>query len=99
MFLEKLKTGDQFGIVSRVTDDNQAIFNHHTYAQYFACAWLKNNLDKVSPLQGDLFTKKNENLKLIFDIMLAENSALHLAVIYRNTDLVLKHLNKSASER
>jgi ankyrin repeat protein len=94
-FLEKLRTGDPFGIVSRVTDDNQVIFNHQTYAEYFACAWMKNNLDKVSLLQDDLFTKKNQNLKLIFDIMLAENSALHLAVIYKHVDLVLKHLGKN----
>jgi ankyrin repeat protein len=94
-FLDKLKTGDPFGIVSGVTDDNQAIFTHQTYAEYFACAWLKNNLDKVSLLQDDLFTQKNQNLKLIFDIMLAENNALHLAVIYRDTDLVSKHLDKS----
>jgi ankyrin repeat protein len=94
-FLEKLKTGDPFGIVSRVTDDNQAIFNHQTYAEYFACAWLKKNLDKVSLLQDSLFTKKNQNLKLIFDIMLAEKSELHLAVIYRDTNLVLKHLHKN----
>jgi ankyrin repeat protein len=94
-FLEKLKFGDPFGIVSRVTDDNQAIFNHQTYAEYFACAWMKNNLDKVSLLQDDLFSKKNQNLRLIFDIMMAENSALHLAVIYRDTDLVSKHLDKS----
>jgi ankyrin repeat protein len=94
-FLEKLKIGDPFGIVIRVTDDNQAIFNHQTYAEYFACAWLKNNLDKVSLLQDDLFSKKNQNLRLIFDIMMAENSALHLAVIYRDTDLVSKHLDKN----
>jgi ankyrin repeat protein len=94
-FLEKLKTGDPFGIVSGVTDDNQVIFSHQTYAEYFACAWLKNNLDKVSLLQDDLFTKKNQNLKFMFDIMLAEKSALHLAVIYRDTDVVLKHLDKS----
>jgi ankyrin repeat protein len=93
-FLEKLKPRDQLGIVSRVTDDNQAIFTHHTYAQYFACVWLKNNLEKVLPMQDDLFTKKNQDLKIMFDIMLAGNSALHLAVIYRNTDLVLKHLNE-----
>jgi serine/threonine-protein phosphatase 6 regulatory ankyrin repeat subunit B len=93
-FLEKLKIGDPFGIVSRVTDDNQAIFNHQTYAEYFACAWMKNNLDKVSLLQDDLFSKKNQNLRLIFDIMMAENSALHLAVIYRHIKLVSKHLNK-----
>jgi ankyrin repeat protein len=94
-FLENLKTGDPFGIVSRVTDDNQAIFNHQTYAEYFACAWLKKNLDKVSLLQDSLFSNKNQNLKLIFDIMLAEKSALHLAVIYRDTNLVLKHLHKN----
>ncbi|XP_068913168.1 uncharacterized protein [Tenebrio molitor] len=96
-FLEKLKIGDPFGIVSGVTDDNEAIFNQ-TYAEYFACEWLKNNLDKVSLLQDDLFTKKNQNLKLIFDIMLAENSALHLAVIYKHVDLVLKHLDKSEAK-
>jgi hypothetical protein len=93
-FLEKLRTGDPFGIVSRVTDDNQAIFNHQTYAEYFACAWMKRNLDKVSLLQDDLFTKKNENLRFIFDIMMAKNSALHLAVIYRHIELVSKHLDK-----
>ncbi|KAJ3619702.1 hypothetical protein MTP99_005362 [Tenebrio molitor] len=94
-FLEKLKTGDPFGIVSGVTDDNQAIFNHQTYAEYFACAWLKNNLDKVSLLEDELFRKKYQNLKLIFDIMLAENNALHLAVIYRDSGLVSKHLDES----
>jgi ankyrin repeat protein len=93
-FLEKLKIGDPFGIVSGVTEDNQAIFNHQTYAEYFACAWMKNNLDKVSLLQDDLFSKKNQNLRLIFDIMMAENSALHLAVIYRHIELVSKHLDE-----
>jgi ankyrin repeat protein len=93
-FLEKLKFGDPFGIVSGVTEDNQAIFNHQTYAEYFACAWMKNNLDKISLLQDDLFTKQNQNLRLIFDIMMAENSALHLAVIYRHIELVSKHLDK-----
>jgi ankyrin repeat protein len=94
-FLEKLKTGDPFGIVSRVTDDNQVIFSHQTYAEYFACVWLKKNLDKVSLLQDDLCKEENNNLMFIFDIMLAEKSALHLAVIYKHTDLVLKHLDKS----
>ncbi|KAH0822622.1 hypothetical protein GEV33_000169 [Tenebrio molitor] len=83
-FLENLKTGDPFGIVNGVTDDNQVVFSHQTYAEYFACAWLKNNLDKVSLLQDDLFTKKNQNLKFMFDIVLAENSALHLGVIYKD---------------
>jgi ankyrin repeat protein len=95
IFLEKLKTGDPFGIVSGMTDDNQAIFHHQTYAEYFACAWLRKNLDKVSLLQDDVLAEQNQNLKFIFDIMLAENSALHLAVIYRHIDLVLKHLYKS----
>jgi ankyrin repeat protein len=94
-FLEKFKNGDPFGIVRGMTYDNHVIFYHQTYAEYFACAWLKNNLDKVSLLQDDLFIKKNQNLKLIFDIMLAENCPLHLAVIYRDTDLVSKHLHRS----
>jgi ankyrin repeat protein len=94
-FLGKLKTGDPFGIVSEVTNDDQAIFHHQTYAEYFACAWMKNNLDKVSLLQDDLFTKKNENLKVLFDIMLAEDNALHLAVIYRDTNSVKQHLDNS----
>jgi ankyrin repeat protein len=93
-FLEKLKTGDPFGIVSRVTDDNQVIFSHQTYAEYFACVWLKKNLNTVSSLRDDLVKEENKNLMFIFDIMLAEKSALHLAVIYKHNDLVLKHLDK-----
>jgi anti-anti-sigma regulatory factor len=93
-FLKKLKTGDPFGIVKEITDDNEAIFDHQTFAEYFACAWLKNNLNKVSLLKDDLFIKENQNLKFIFDIMLAEKSTIHLAVIYKHTDLVLKHLDK-----
>jgi ankyrin repeat protein len=93
-FLKKLKTGDPFGIVKEITDDNEAIFDHQTFAEYFACAWLKNNLNKVSLLEDDLFIKENQNLKFIFDIMLAEKSTIHLAVIYKHTDLVLKHLDK-----
>jgi ankyrin repeat protein len=78
-----------------VTDDNQAIFDHQTFAEYFACVWLKNNLDKVSLLEYNLFNEENQNLKFIFDIMMGENSALHLAVIYRRTDLVLEYLDKN----
>jgi energy-coupling factor transporter ATP-binding protein EcfA2 len=63
-FLENLKTGDPFGIVNGVTDDNQVVFSHQTYAEYFACAWLKNNLGKVSLLQDDLFTKKKSKSKV-----------------------------------
>jgi hypothetical protein len=37
-------------LFSGVTDDNQVIFTHQTYAECFACVWLKNNLDKVSLL-------------------------------------------------
>jgi hypothetical protein len=56
---------------------------------------MKSNLDQVSLLPDDLFTKKNQNLRLLFDIMFSENSALHLAVINRDTNLVSKHLDKS----
>jgi hypothetical protein len=94
-FLAKLKTGDPYGIVGGVTDDNQVIFNHQTYAEYFACAWLKKNLNKVSLLQDDLFAAESKNLMFMFNIMLAENSALHLAVIHRDTNLILNHSDTS----
>jgi hypothetical protein len=47
-FLEKLRTGDPFGIVSGVTDDNQVIFSHQTYAEYFACVGKEETLEGLA---------------------------------------------------
>ena len=96
-FLEMIKTeGDKFGIVSQVNDD-RAVFTHQTYAEYFACLWLKKNFAKARILKDEFKSDKYQNLRLIFDIMLAENCPLHLAVIYQNSDQVRKHLVNIAS--
>jgi ankyrin repeat protein len=92
-FLETIKSeGDSFGIISQINDEDRAVFTHQTYAEYFASVWFKKNFDKLRLLRDEFNSDKYENLRMIFDIMLAQNCPLHLAVIYRNREQVKKHL-------
>ena len=81
-FLDEIKrTRDPLGIVVHVNSENKAVFEHQTYAEYFACMFFSYNFDKVRVLKQHLFSDRYKNLLLILNIMLAEESPLHLGVI------------------
>ncbi|XP_063901840.1 uncharacterized protein LOC135121443 [Zophobas morio] len=82
-FKEKL---DMNGIIKNINESGEAVFDHQTYAEYFACVWLKKNKEKAPLLRGVIFTPRYENLRLIFDVMLAENKPLHLSIVYKNLE-------------
>jgi ankyrin repeat protein len=90
-FLVKIKGGDPFGIISQIEDD-QIVFIHHSFAEYLTSVWLKKHPEKLSLLQDELFTEKCQNLRLIFDMLVAESCPLHLAAIFKNTDEVQKNI-------
>ncbi|KAH0819927.1 hypothetical protein GEV33_002864 [Tenebrio molitor] len=47
-FLNKIKTNkDPFGIVTKVNDEEKAVFEHPTYGEYFAARFFSNNFDKA----------------------------------------------------
>ncbi|KAJ3642022.1 hypothetical protein Zmor_028486 [Zophobas morio] len=82
-FKEKL---DVNGIIKKINESGEAVFEHQTYAEYFACAWLKKNKEKAALLKDVIFDRRYENLRLMFDVMLAENNPLHLSIVYKNLE-------------
>ncbi|RZC38346.1 hypothetical protein BDFB_008996, partial [Asbolus verrucosus] len=92
-FLDTIKQrGDELGVITKFDDANRPVFDHETYAEFFACKWLYKNLKMAKMLQNCLFSEKYQNLKLILDILLAEDSPLHLAVIYKDLGQFERHL-------
>ncbi|KAJ3652767.1 hypothetical protein Zmor_018704 [Zophobas morio] len=97
-FVGEIKNkGDKFGIIKKINESGQAIFVHQTYAEYFACVWLKKNKSKTTLLREVIFSRKYQILRLMFDVMLAENNPLHLSIIYKNIDMFEKHINEKYS--
>ncbi|XP_063926833.1 uncharacterized protein LOC135140269 [Zophobas morio] len=91
-FLDEIKrTRDPLGIVVHVNSENKAVFEHQTYAEYFACMFFSYNFDKVRVLKQHLFSDRYKNLLLILNIMLAEESPLHLGVIYMDLQQIERH--------
>ena len=92
-FLDRIKDKkDPLGIVVGVTND-KAVFEHFTYAEYFACVFLSFNFDKCRLLQDELFSDRYKNLLQMFNVMLAEENPLHLAVIYKDRFQVQAHID------
>ncbi|XP_063925283.1 uncharacterized protein LOC135139113 isoform X1 [Zophobas morio] len=84
-FIDELKSnGDKYGIIKNINEYEEVVFNHQTYAEYFASVWFKKHQDKVRLLGGNFFSKRYENLRIMFDVMMAEKNPLHLAVIYKD---------------
>ncbi|XP_063924886.1 uncharacterized protein LOC135138796 isoform X2 [Zophobas morio] len=98
-FVDEIKNkGDKFGIIKKINESGQAILVHQTYAEYFACVWLKKNKSKTKLLETVIFSRKYKMLRLMFNVMLAENNPLHLSIIYKNMDMFEKHINEKNSK-
>ncbi|KAJ3657643.1 hypothetical protein Zmor_009430 [Zophobas morio] len=86
-FLEEIETeGDFLGIILKINPD-AVVFHHSTTATYFAALYLAENYSKYGEfLQATLFKKEQTHLRLLFDLILAENSPVHVAVLYKNVE-------------
>jgi hypothetical protein len=91
-FLHEFKS-NLLGIVTKVNTEGKAEFEHCTYGEYFAANFFANNYDKARIIQKELFSSRYKNLMMIFNVILAEESSLHLALIYKNMDQFEKHVN------
>nr|XP_015840073.1 PREDICTED: uncharacterized protein LOC103315105 isoform X2 [Tribolium castaneum] len=90
-FLEKVKIeGDPIGIIE-VTDDQSPKFFHPSIAEYFIASHLAKNFAQVS--SDFIFKEENRNVRYFFDLLLAQNSKPHMAVFYRNLDVLKKIQN------
>jgi ankyrin repeat protein len=92
-FLNQIKTNkDPLGIVTKVNEEEKAVFEHFTYGEYFAAQFFANNFDKARLIREELFSEGHKNLMMILNIILAEKNPLHLAVIFRNVVEIAKHI-------
>jgi hypothetical protein len=92
-FLNQIKTNkDPLGIVTKVNEEEKAVFEHFTYGEYFAAQFFANNFDKARLIREELFSEGHKNLMMILNIILAEKNPLHLAVIFRNVVEIEKHI-------
>jgi ankyrin repeat protein/uncharacterized UPF0146 family protein len=92
--LNKIKMNkDPFGIVTKVNDEEKAVFEHFTYGEYFAARYFSSNFEKARLIREELFSNRHKNLMMILNVILAEDNPLHLAVIYRNVDQIEKYID------
>jgi ankyrin repeat protein len=92
--LNDFKTNkDILGIVTKVSDEGKALFEHFTYREYFAARFFVNNFDKARLIREELLSDRRKNLMKVLSVILAEDNPLHLAVIYRNVDQIEKYFD------
>ncbi|KAJ3651245.1 hypothetical protein Zmor_017295 [Zophobas morio] len=76
------------GIVTQL-QNNVPHFFHRTFAEYLVATYLSKNL-KVIPVDI-FFDQKYDNVRFFFDLLLAEKSPAHIAVLYKNFDFLRKY--------
>jgi ankyrin repeat protein len=79
---------DSLGLIVGINDEKKLIFAHKTYEEFLAASWLARNCHIHTDLVAALFQEKHTNIRLMFDMILAKDSPVHLAVLYRNLDVL-----------
>jgi ankyrin repeat protein len=87
--LNELEEGeDSLGLIVGMNDEKKLIFAHKTYEEYLAASWLARNCHTHTDLVTALFQEKHTNIRLMFDMILAKDSPVHLAVLYKNLEVL-----------
>ncbi|XP_063925523.1 uncharacterized protein LOC135139274 [Zophobas morio] len=73
------------GIISEV-QNNVPHFLHGSFAEYLVATYLSKNFTNIPT--DIFFDHKYNNVRFFFDMLLAEDSPVHLAVLCRNFDLL-----------
>lgn len=91
-FLEKIvKSGDRLGLISGLNDEKKPIFTHKTYEEFLTASWLVKNYHICLNLSHFIFKEDYKNIRFMFDMILAKESQVHIAVLYRNINILNKH--------
>lgn len=88
-FLTKLKTSkDPIGFIIKVTEDNNFQFLHNSYGEYFTALYLSENFSEISFVEDFLINERYYNIRFFLDLIVGKDSKAHIAVIYRNSQLL-----------
>ncbi|XP_068896655.1 uncharacterized protein [Tenebrio molitor] len=93
-FLQEIKTGcDGFGFITEVSDNLVPTFLHNSYGEYFVASYFFKNYKKIPNLKAILFRNRYTNVRFLFDLLMAKDCPAHIAVLYRNFEVLTKHEN------
>ncbi|RZC36437.1 uncharacterized protein BDFB_007817 [Asbolus verrucosus] len=96
--LQELKENrDNLGIIFGMNNEKKPVFSHKTYEEFLTASWLVKNRDNHPHLVKMLFQENYKNIRLMFDMLLAKDSPVHIAVLYGNLDILEKRLDGIAS--
>ncbi|RZB39523.1 Ank 2 domain containing protein, partial [Asbolus verrucosus] len=89
--LEELsESEDGLGLIIGVNDYQKPVFVHKSYEEFLTALWLSENHRKHQDLITTWFQERYTNIRLMFDMLLAQNSPPHLAVLHRNLNTLEK---------
>ncbi|XP_063925136.1 uncharacterized protein LOC135139006 [Zophobas morio] len=64
--------------------NNTPLFLHASFAEYLTATYFSKNFQVIP--RDKFFDRKYDNVRFFFDMLLAKNSPVHTAVLYRNFD-------------
>jgi ankyrin repeat protein len=82
---------DSLGLIVRINDHGKPVFTHKTYEEFLTASWLSKYYKDHLNLLVVLFQENHRNIRFMFDMILAKDSPVHLAVLYRNLEILKLH--------
>ncbi|XP_063903830.1 uncharacterized protein LOC135123264 [Zophobas morio] len=83
-----LRSYISLGFISEVQNDVPH-FLHDSFVEYFVAIYFSKNINNFNDTFADiLFDTKYTNVRFFFDMLLAKNSEAHIAVLYKNYELL-----------
>ncbi|XP_063904478.1 uncharacterized protein LOC135123608 isoform X2 [Zophobas morio] len=78
------------GLLTKITS-KPACFIHNSFAEYFAALYFSQNQRLSSIFVDVIFEPRFVNVRFFFDLLLAKESPAHVAVLYKNINLLEKY--------
>ncbi|XP_068903743.1 serine/threonine-protein phosphatase 6 regulatory ankyrin repeat subunit B-like [Tenebrio molitor] len=82
---------DSLGLIVGINDHGRPAFSHKTYEEFLTASWLSKNYKHHLNLLLVLFQENHRNIRFMFDMILAKDSPVHLAILYRNLETLKQH--------
>jgi ankyrin repeat protein len=87
-FLKEIQGRDDcIGLVTEVTN-NFPQFLHNSYAEYFVAMYFKDHYTEINDFDSIILDTRYANIRFFFDLLTAKDSSAHIAVLYKNLELL-----------
>jgi ankyrin repeat protein len=82
---------DSLGLIVGINNHGKPVFTHKTYEEFLTASWLSKSYKDHLNLLVVLFQENHRNIRFMFDMILAKDSPVHLAILYRNLETLKLH--------